>query len=127
MPIKTKINQNGNKTENFLRKALEFPDIKKLNEIAEKSLKEFIEASPTEEIAKGWSYEIISKRSNVSLFFNNSCVKDGVNIAIVIDTGHGTSSGYWVSGKNYLKKPIADAYDRIIKETWEELKAYERS
>lgn len=126
MPIKTKINQNGNKTELYLQKALHFSDLNKLEKIAEESLQKFIDASPNEEIAKHWSYEIISKKSKVSLFFNNSYVRDGVNIAIVIDVGHSTSNGYWVSGKDYLKKPTLETYNQIINETWEELKAYER-
>jgi hypothetical protein len=125
MPIKTKINQNGNKTEKYLQKALTIMDLEKLKNIADESLKKFIRSSPTEEIANSWSYEIVSKGNKVSLFFNNSCVKDGVNIAIIIDIGHGTKNGYWVSGQNYLSKPIKETYDRIINETWEELKAYE--
>ena len=44
MPIKTKINQNGNKTELYLQKALHFSDLNKLEKIAEESLQKFEQA-----------------------------------------------------------------------------------
>lgn len=126
MPINVKIKKNKNSIENYLEKCTSFLDYNKLEQIADKCLKEFVLASPTEEIGMSWSYEIIYKKNKVSLIFNNSQIQNGENVAIIIDVGHGTRDGYWVSGKNYLSKPVQDAYDKILKETWEVLKAYER-
>lgn len=124
MKVTAKLKHSDNKTERFLEKALK-TDLKKLDKIAERSLQDFINASPNENVANSWSYEIISDSRKVSLFFNNSYIQNGVNIAIVIDVGHGTSSGKYVEGLHYLDEPTQKAYDRIIEETWEALIAYE--
>lgn len=124
MPIKVKVKEKtNNNVENYLNEALHIIDEDKLKRIAEESLKEFVEASPDEGIAKGWSYEIVSNKRKVSLFFNNSKIENGENVAIIIDVGHGTRDGRWISGKNYLSKPTQEAYDNIINKTWEALKS----
>lgn len=124
MPIKVKV-KTKNSTERYLEKALNLLDKANIRMIAEGALLEFAAASPNEEIAKSWSYEIISNKGTLSLFFTNSQVVNGQNIAIIIDVGHATKNGYWVSGTNYLSKPTKKAYDKIIKDTWEALKSYE--
>lgn len=126
MPIKVNLKNKNNSIENYLNECQDLLEIEKLEQIANESLKKFVLASPTKEIAESWSYEIMHKKNKVSLIFNNSQIQNGENVAIIIDVGHGTKEGYWISGKNYLSKPIKDTYDKIIKETWEVLKAYER-
>lgn len=96
---------------------------KKLIEIVEEAVKKLQDASPYESIAVGWSYEIKRDRAGVKIYFNNSYTENGANIALIVDVGHGTSSGKWVSGKNYIKEPIQEAYDKILKETEEGLKS----
>lgn len=124
MPIKVKIKKKSNSNvDTYLDEALHIIDEAKLKNIAEESLKEFVEASPDEYIAKSWSYEIVSNKHKVSLFFNNSKIENGENIAIIIDVGHGTRDGRWISGQNYLSKPTKEAYDNIINKTWEALKS----
>ena len=86
-------------------------------------LKKLKEASPYESIANGWSYEIKQDRKGLTIYFNNSYTENGANIALIVDIGHGTSTGKWVSGKNYIKEPIQEAYDRILNEAKEELKS----
>jgi len=126
MPIKTTIKSHNTKTEDYLNNAIKTVSIEKLKKIADKSLHDFVVASPTTEIAVGWSYEIVSDFNKLSLIFNNSANQNGENIAIIIDVGHGTKDGHWVSGKHYLDKPIQKTYERIINETWEALRKYDR-
>lgn len=120
------IKETKNSVEKYLAMALKTLTKEKLEKIAADCLQYFVMASPTEEVAKNWSYEVVSEKNKLSLFFNNSFVKNGVNIAIIIDIGHGTSTGKWVPGQHYLKEPIQKTYDTIIERTWEALKNYER-
>lgn len=96
---------------------------KKVIKIVEETIEKLIEASPYESIAKGWSYEIEQNKRGLKIYFNNSYVENGANIALIVDVGHGTSTGKWVSGKNYIKEPIQEAYDKILKESEEEFKS----
>lgn len=116
---------NNHKTEKYLYRALYIIDYNKLKKIADDSINDFILASPTSEISEGWSYDIISDKKKVSLFFNNSANQNGENIAIIIDLGHGTIDGNWVPGKNYLSEPIKKTYEKLLDVTWRALKTYE--
>ena len=96
---------------------------KKVIKIVEETIEKLIEASPYESIAKCWSYEIEQNKRGLKIYINNSYVENGANIALIVDVGHGTSNGKWVSGKNYIKEPIQEAYDKILKEAEEEFKS----
>ena len=96
---------------------------KKVIKIVEEAIEKLKEASPYDSIANGWSYEIKQDRKGLTIYFNNSYVENGANIALIVDVGHGTSTGKWVSGKNYIKEPIQEAYEKILKEAEEEFKS----
>lgn len=120
-----KITQKGSfdKTRQYLTSATKIINYDKLEQIAKEAVEKFKKASPSDDIARGWSHEIVQRKKGITLFFNNSENQNGVNIALIVDSGHASRSGQWVSGKNYLKEPTQEAYNKILKETWEELKA----
>ena len=125
MPIKVKVLGNFDITEKYFNTALHITDIPKIEKIAEKAVKKFADATPKDSdfTAESWGYEIIQNGSKgVSLYFTNSNVKNGVNIAIILDAGHATVDGRWIEGKKYLDKVTKEIYDDIMQETWEELK-----
>ena len=124
MPIKVKVLGDFEKTEKYFNTALHSTDIQKIEKIAERSVKKFADATPKESnlTADSWGYEIIQNGKGFSLIFANSNVKNGVNIALIIDSGHATSDGKWIRGKKYLDKTTEEVYNDILNETWEELK-----
>lgn len=125
MPIKVKIKGTYDKTYKYFHTALTITSIQKLKIIAEKALEKLKDATPKDSnlTANSWGYEIIQNGSKgVSLYFTNSNVKNGVNIAIILDAGHATVDGRWIEGKKYLDKVTKKIYDDIMQETWEELK-----
>jgi hypothetical protein len=77
----------------------------------------------TGQTAFSWSYQII-KRGNNSyvLQFNNSHVEKGVNIAIILQTGHPTRNGGWVEGRDYLTPALQPIFDEIANKAWGEIK-----
>lgn len=125
MPIKIKVKGTYDKTYKYFHTALTITSIQKLKIIAEKALEKLKDATPKDSslTANSWGYEIIQNGSKgVSLYFTNSNVKNGVNIAIILDAGHATVDGRWIEGKKYLDKVTKEIYDDIMQETWEELK-----
>ena len=125
MPIKVKIKGTYDKTYKYFHTALTITSIQKLKNIAEKALEKLKDATPKDSnlTANSWGYEIIQNGSKgVSLYFTNNNVKNGVNIAIILDAGHATVDGRWIEGKKYLDKVTKEIYDDIMQETWEELK-----
>ena len=125
MPIKIKVKGTYDKTYKYFHTALTITSIQKLKSIAEKALEKLKDATPKDSnlTANSWGYEIIQNgNKGISLYFTNSNVKNGVNIAIILDAGHATVDGRWIEGKKYLDKVTKEIYDDIMQETWGELK-----
>lgn len=111
--VKVKVQQSGFKSESYLMSMSTVFTSNTFTKIAKESINDFIKASPTPEIAAGWSYNVKDTGTKIVLSFENSTFENGENVAILIDVGHGTSSGNWVPGKNYLREPIKKTYKRI--------------
>ena len=71
--------------------------------------------------AESWYYEIIRKNGSVTITFNNSNIQNGVPIAIVLQYGHGTGTGGWVEGRDYINPSIQPVFDSIAEEAWREV------
>lgn len=77
----------------------------------------------TGETAMSWSYEVIKLGPNsYRLQFNNSHVEDGVNIAVILETGHPTRNGGWVEGRDYIDPALRPILDDIAQDSWREIK-----
>lgn len=75
----------------------------------------------TGKTAASWYYEIKRQNGSVSLEFFNSNINKGVPIAIVLQYGHGTGTGGWVEGRDYINPAIQPIFDQLAKEAWEEV------
>ena len=71
--------------------------------------------------ASSWYYEIDSKEGSITITFNNSNIQNGVPIAVILQYGHGTGTGGWVEGIDYINPAIRPIFDKIVKEAWEEV------
>ena len=71
--------------------------------------------------ANSWYYEIERQNGSVSIVFNNSNVNKGVPIAIILQYGHGTGTGGWVQGRDYINPAIQPIFDEIVNEAWREV------
>lgn len=123
MPIKYKTKGDFKNSYNYLRTSIDISklDINDIRKIADEAIIELSLNSPNSEIASSWSYGIIRDPKHFILYFNNSYVRNGVNMAIIANYGHGTLDGNWVPGTNYIDKPIRKAYYKIIDNTRKEL------
>lgn len=71
--------------------------------------------------ASSWGYEIESKSGSSKIIFTNSNINDGINIAIIIQYGHGTGTGGWVEGRDYINPAIQPLFDNMANEVWREV------
>ena len=71
--------------------------------------------------ASSWTYEIERKNGSVSIIFNNTNIKKGVPIAIILQYGHGTGTGGWVQGRDYINPAIQPIFDKLADEAWREV------
>lgn len=80
-------------------------------------------ATPTEsgKTASSWYYEIEHSKEASIIRFNNSNLNDGVPIAIILQYGHGTGTGGWVEGRDYINPAVRPVFDRIKSDVWREV------
>lgn len=71
--------------------------------------------------AESWYYEIVRTNGSVAITFNNSNIQNGVPIAIILQYGHGTGTGGWVEGRDYINPSIQPLFDSIAEEAWREV------
>ena len=73
------------------------------------------------ETASSWYYTIERSENRVSVIFNNSNVNQGVPIAIILQTGHGTRNGGWVQGRDYINPAIQPIFEQLADDAWKEV------
>lgn len=80
-------------------------------------------ATPVEsgKTAASWDYEIKRQNGSVSIEFTNSNINKGVIIAIILQYGHGTGTGGWVQGRDYINPAIQPIFDKIVEDAWREV------
>lgn len=82
-------------------------------------------ATPVEtgKTAASWGYQITRNADRVTIAWTNSNVNKGVPIALVIQYGHGTPTGGWVEGRDYINPAIQPVLDDMLKHLWKELRS----
>lgn len=71
--------------------------------------------------AGSWRYEIHRSGGFWEIIFLNSNVNQGLPIAILIQYGHGTGTGGYVQGVDYINPAIRPVFDRMVDDIWKEM------
>lgn len=71
--------------------------------------------------ANSWYYEIVHKNGTSVINFCNSNIQNGVPIAIILQYGHGTGTGGWVQGRDYINPAIQPIFDKLANDVWREV------
>lgn len=111
------------KTTQFLHRCLHLNYKTILAKYGEKGVKALSDATPVDSgvTADSWKYEILEGPTGPSIVWSNTNIHDGVNIAILIQYGHGTGSGGYVVGRDYINPAIQPVFDDMADSVWKEL------
>lgn len=111
------------KLSNFLEKAKEAIKLGDLDHYGREGVKALESATPIESglTARSWYYKINRGKGSVSISFHNSNIQDGVPIAVILQYGHGTGTGGWVEGRDYINPSIRPIFDKIASDAWREV------
>lgn len=71
--------------------------------------------------ASSWSYDIETGSDKITIHFNNSYVNKGVNIAVILQYGHGTRNGGYVQGRDYINPAMRPFFDKLADAAWKEV------
>lgn len=80
-------------------------------------------ATPVESglTAASWSFSIQQRPGYYSIRWHNSHIERGVNIAVILQYGHGTGTGGYVQGRDYIMPAIRPLFDQIVAEAMREV------
>lgn len=111
------------KTTKFLEKAKNVIRVGELDRYGREGVAALSSATPVDsgKTASSWYYEIERQNGKVIIHFNNSNVVQGVPIAIILQYGHGTGTGGWVEGRDYINPAIRPVFDNIANNAWKEV------
>ena len=68
--------------------------------------------------AASWDYEVINKGGSWSVVWTNSHIVDGTPLVILLQYGHGTGTGGYVQGRDFINPAIRPIFDRIADDVW---------
>lgn len=118
-------NHKGNfpKINRHLERLKEVARLGILDKYGREGVAALASATPTDsgKTASSWYYEIEHTRNSSVIRFNNSNINDGVPIAIILQYGHGTGTGGWVEGRDYINPAVRPVFDRIKSDVWREV------
>ncbi|MBR2248044.1 MAG: HK97 gp10 family phage protein [Bacilli bacterium] len=94
----------------------------RLNEFGQMGVDALQAATPvrTGKTANSWYYEIYEEAGETHLVWYNTNVNKGVNVAVIVDSGHAALDGSWTPGYNYIESAISPVIEKINKYFGEE-------
>ena len=111
------------KTINFMQSAKKAINVSSIEKYAKDGVNALMAATPVDSglTSKSWYYEIERTKNSITIKFNNSNIVNGVPIAIILQYGHGTRNGGYVSGRDYINPAIQPIFDKITNDAWKEV------
>lgn len=72
-------------------------------------------------MGRSWEYKIVQNRGSVSIEWYNTDVENGSNVAILVQYGHGTGTGGYVQGRDFINPAMRPIFDEIAQKLWKEV------
>ena len=120
-----KFRQKGDfsKLTSYLERAKNVVHVGDLDKYGRQGVAALASATPvdTGNTANSWYYEIARSKGSVSISFFNSNIQNGVPIAVILQYGHGTGTGGWVEGRDYINPAVQPIFDKIADNAWREV------
>lgn len=110
-------------TRRFFERAKEIGHLSVYDSFGKRGVDALSSCTPkrTGKTASSWSYEIQHDGEDVTITWLNTNVNKGVNIAIILQYGHGTRNGGYVAGRDYINPAIQPIMDQIANDVWAEV------
>lgn len=115
MGIEISVGGSWDRTTAFLQKMQSGDIFATLEKYGQMGVQALSAATPAEsgETANSWSYEVVSRNGYYSIRWKNSHNEGGAPVAILLQYGHGTGTGGYVQGRDYINPAIAPIFDQI--------------
>ena len=107
------------KTESFLQAMLRGNVFNQLESYGQIGVDALAAATPVDTglTANSWAYKITKTKGRHTIEWYNT----NSNVAILIQYGHGTGTGGYVQGRDYINPVIQPLFDQIANDVWEQV------
>lgn len=119
--IRFEVSGGNKKLGRFLREMKGRTYLQSLEGIAQAGVAALASATPSSsgKTANSWSYSIQQEAGKIVINWNNSNINQGVPIALILQYGHGTGTGGYVQGRDYINPAMRPVFDRLANKAWE--------
>ena len=123
--IHAKSRGSFSKTSTFLKRMSKGDIFLGLEKYGPKGVAALQAATPVDsgETRDGWYYEVVKRKGYFAIHWLNShIVEPGtIPVAVLLQYGHGTRSGAWVEGSDYINPSMRPIFDEMAAEMWKEV------
>ena len=114
---------NFNRTEKFLIGAKNLKIRSILDRYGREGVNALASATPLDsgKTADSWDYTVEMSGGSYAIYWSNSNVNKGVSIALILQYGHGTGTGGYVQGRDYINPAIKPVFDALADAAWKEV------
>lgn len=112
------------RTDRFLNFLLHGNQFHGLEVYAQRGVAALAAATPTETgaTAAAWDYEIERNGSDVTIWWTNTHLDSaGTPIVVMLQFGHGTGTGGYVQGRDFINPAIEPIFNEIADAVWREV------
>lgn len=113
------------KTKLFFNRMANRTYLDVLNECGRQGVEALQQNTPKDsgQTADSWSYNIVSNGNATSIEWVNDNLANGwFPVAIMLQYGHGTGTGGYVQGYDYINPAIRPVFDDISNKVWEAIR-----
>ena len=110
-------------TEKYLKRLKDGELFGNFDRFGRSGVEALASATPTDTglTANSWGYRIIRNKKNPGIEWYNTNVNRGTNVSILIQYGHGTGTGGYVAGIDYINPAIRPIFDKIVEDVWKQV------
>jgi len=121
--FEAEVSGSWDSTIRFLQKASREGGARNLDRFGQMGVRALSQASPkdTGKMGQSWSYRIVQNRGSVSIEWYNTDAPNGENVAILVQYGHGTGTGGYVEGRDFINPAMQPIFDEIAQQLWKEV------
>lgn len=123
MPVQVKVKGSFKNSYKFLMFVNKWKVEKVLDQYARKGLTALVTATPVDsgKTAASWDYTIEASLEGAAITWTNTNINNGVNVAVILQYGHGTGTGGYVEGIDYINPALRPVFEDIANELWREV------
>ena len=94
-----------------------------LHAAGQKGVEALKKATPkdTSLAASSWGYTVDGVDGDYTITFHNYDIEGGYNVAVLIQYGHGTGTGGYVAGRDFINPALQPIFDNLADDVWKEI------